>query len=269
MLFQLMPLSKLPVIPKISCSIVLAIAIAFSSGSDAAAQNSKPENVAAEDTVQHRIEIGAGGGITLNQFSKGQPHVSQNTGYIAGLSVNYKVFNNFSLQLEVNATQQGGRLLQFVDRTWIGLPESFETKNVTNSSYALNAIDIPLLVNYTFALKTTWKPSLYVGGSYSYTHNVTEHYQKTANLLPGEDIIATASGSKSSTSRFTTNRANLIVGANIKLPLTSKLLFLIDLRYMNGLTPAIKKFSYMDKVGFGTDLRTNSFVSKLGIIYPL
>ncbi len=236
-----------------------------------AAQNVK-KNVksnVAPDSLENRFEIGITGGLSLNQFTKGQPHTSLNTGYTAGLSVNYKLFKNISLQLEANSLQQGGRMLLFRDDTRLGLPESFETKNVTNSSYALNSIEIPLLINYTFKIRPTWSPSVYVGGSYAHTYNVTESYQKTGDLLPGEDIIVTASGSKNVTSSFNGGRINLIVGANIKLPLTSRLLLLIDMRYLEGLTSAIDNYSYMSKIGFGSDLRTNSFLSKVGIILPL
>lgn len=254
---------------KFSCAALFFIAIVCFKTDVATAQSLTKKAVSNKDSLMKRFEIGLNGGMSFNQFTKGQPHAGKNTGYTAGLSVNYKIISNFSLQLEVNALQQGGSLVQFVDKTWLGLPESFETKNVTNSSYALNSIDIPLLINYTINIKPAWKPAVYAGAGYSYTYNVTENYQKTGNLLAGEDIIATASGSRNSTSRFKTNRANLIVGANIKLPLTDKLMFLIDMRYMRGVTSAIENYSYMDKTGFGTDLRTNSFVSKIGVLYAL
>ncbi|WP_262510936.1 porin family protein [Pedobacter cryoconitis] len=208
-------------------------------------------------------------GLSLNHFTKGQPQTGQNTGYTAGISVNYKLVKEISLQLEVNALQQGGSMIRFKDDTRLDLPESFETKNVKNSSYKLNSIEIPLLLNYTFKIKPLWKPSVYAGGSYAYTYNVNESYQKTGNLLPGEDIIATVSDSQNATNLFNASRFNLIVGANLKLPLTSRFLLLIDMRYLNGLSSARDKYSYMEKVGFGTNIRTNSFLTKLGIIMPL
>jgi len=227
------------------------------------------QNKEAQDSLKNRIEIGAAGGFSLNQFTTGQPHTGSNMGYAAGLSVNYKLYKDISVQLELNSLQQGGRMIRFKDDTRIGLPESFETKNVTNSSYTLNSIEVPLLINYTFKIKPSWKPSAYIGASYAYTFNVTERYQKTGNLLPGEDIIATVSDSQNATSSFNASRLNFIIGANLKLPLTSKLLLLLDMRYLNGLTPAREHYSYMDKIGFGSDIRTNSFLSKIGIIMPL
>ena len=221
------------------------------------------------DTTQTRFEVGFAGGLAVNNFLSGQPHTGSNTGYTAGLSVNYKVFKNISLQLEANFLQQGGRLILFKDDTRLGLPESLETKNVTNSSYTLNSVEVPVLVNYTFPVKQAWKPSLYIGGSYVNTLNANEKYQKTGDLLPGEDIIATISGSRNSTASFNTSKVNFIIGANLKLPLTAKLLLLIDMRYLNGLTPSRENYSYMDKVGFGTDVRANSFVSRIGLIMPL
>jgi len=253
------------------CVYFLAFFLTLSLTDIAAAQQvaEHKKNNTPPDSLKNRFEIGINGGLSLNQFTKGQPHTSLNTGYTAGLSLNYKLFNHISLQVEVNSLQQGGRLLRFLDDTSLGLPESFETKNVTNSSYALNSIEIPLLINYTFKIKPTWAPTIYVGGSYAHTYNVTENYQKTGDLLPGEDIIVTASGSRNVTSSFNGGRINLIFGANIKLPLTSRLLLLIDMRYLEGLTSAVDNYSYMSKIGFGSALRTNSFLSKVGIILPL
>lgn len=225
--------------------------------------------ITSSDTAGSKFEIGASAGLSFNRFTKGQPHTGENTGYIAGLSINYKLIKSVSLQLEANFLQQGGRTVTFKDDTRFGLPESFETINVTNSTFKLNSIEIPLLINYTFEIRQTWKPSVYLGGSYAYAYNVTESYQKTGNLLPGEDIIATAAGTRDATNQFNSSRVNFIVGANVKLPLTSKLALLIDLRYLNGLSPVRENYSYMEKAGFGSDIRSNSLISKIGVVLPL
>lgn len=135
--------------------------------------------------------------------------------------------------------------------------------------YVLNSIEIPLLVNYTFNLKQTWKPAIYTGASFAHIFNVTENYQKTGDLLAGEDIIATANGSQNVTGVFKSNRLNFIVGGNIKLPLYARLQLLLDFRYLIGVTAVKDNYSYMDKAGFGTDVRTNSFISKIGIVFPV
>jgi hypothetical protein len=221
------------------------------------------------DSLQNRYEIGVAGGFNLNRFTKGQPQTGFNTGYNAGISLNYHVYKQLSLQLEANYLQQGGQMISFKDDTRIGLPESFSTKNVKNSSYTLNSIEVPLLVNYTIKIKPSWRPSFYVGASYAHTFNVTENYQKTGNLLPGEDIIATVTGKQNTTSLFNSNRFNFITGANVKLPLTSKFKLLLDFRYLTGLTTARENYSYMEKVGFGSNIRTNSFVSRVGVVMAL
>ncbi|QNK62174.1 PorT family protein [Pedobacter sp. PAMC26386] len=258
-------------ISRFLCLFLLTINAFLFLNNTASAQNSKEAGKHSKfsDSLKLRLEIGISAGLSLSKFTKGQPQTGSNTGYTAGISVNYKLEKGVSFQLEVNALQQGGRMIRFKDDTRYGLPESFETKNVKNSSYTLNSIEVPLLINYTFKIKPLWKPSLYIGGSYTYTYNVNEKYQKTGNLLPGEDIIATVSNSQNATNLFNTSRLNLIVGANLKLPLTSRFSLLVDMRYLNGLTTAREKYSYMDKIGFGTNIRTNSFLTKLGIVMPL
>lgn len=215
------------------------------------------------------LEVGVAGGFSLNRFTKEQPQTGFNTGYTAGLLVSYRLVKDISLQLEVNSLQQGGQLIRFKDDTRFDIPESFDSKNVKNSSYKLNSIEIPVLIQYTFKLKQSWKPSVYAGGSYAYTYNVTEKYQKTGDLLPGEDIIATVSGSQSVNDMFNKTRFNLIVGANIKLPLVDQLMLLVDFRYLKGISPAREDYSYMEKIGFGSNIRTNSFLSRIGITMPL
>lgn len=218
---------------------------------------------------QNKLEIGLTGGLSLNSFTKEQPQTGLNTGFTGGAFVNYKVYKGLGLQLEANFLQQGGQMIRFKDDTRIGLPETFETKNVKNSSYQLNSVEIPLLVNYTFNIKPAWRPAFYLGGSYAYTFNVTENYQKTGDLLPGEDIIATVKGSQNVTGVFKTSRVNFIAGANVKLPLTSRLMLLLDFRYLTGLTTARENYSYIDKEGFGRSVGTNAFISKIGLVLPI
>ncbi|RYY08071.1 MAG: PorT family protein [Sphingobacteriaceae bacterium] len=235
----------------------------------AAQQKVKKQDIKQTFFSQNQLEVGVSGGLSLNSFATAQPQSGFNTGITAGLSVNYKFFKGLGLQLEADFLQQGGQLIRFKDDTRYGLPESFETKNVKNSSYILNSIEIPLLVNYTFNIKQTWEPTIYTGASFAHTFNVTENYQKTGDLLAGEDIIATANGSQNVTGVFKSNRVNFIAGGNIKLPLYARMQLLLDFRYLAGITAIKNNYSYMDKAGFGTDVRTNSFISKIGIIVPV
>jgi hypothetical protein len=229
---------------------------------------SKIDTASVESTTS-KFEIGIAGGFTVNKFSNGQPQTGINTGYVAGLLVTYNVYKQFSIQLEAEFIQQGGQLLTFKDDTRFGLPEGFMTKNVKNSSVHLNSLNIPLLLRYSIPLRKDWKPSIYIGGTYAYNFNVTARYQKTGDLLPGEDIISTVSDSENVTGSYNRDRINLLIGADLRLPLFSKVKLLLDFRYLAGATPARESYSYMEKVGFGSDIRSNSFVSKLGLIIPV
>jgi hypothetical protein len=88
-------------------------------------------------------------------------------------------------------------------------------------------------------------------------------------LLPGEDIIATVRGNQAVEGRFESFRFNLIAGAGLELPLTSAMNLLVDFRYVHGLTAAQKKYSYMEKAGFGTNVYSSSFISRIGVSIPL
>jgi len=249
---------------KSRCTILSVFIVFWFITASAFAQ--KATEIIISTVYQPKIELGVAGGLSLNYFNTGQPQTGLNTGYVGGASINYHIYKGLGLQLEANYLQQGGTLISFKDDTGLGLPESFESKNVKNSSYKLNSIEIPLLINYAFKLRKSWWPSLYMGGSYAYAFNVTENYQKTGDLLPGEAIISTVSGNQNSTELFKSTRYNLIAGANFKLPLVSKLMLLLDFRYLAGLTAVRDNYSYMEKVGFGTDVRTNSFISKVGVV---
>ncbi|RZL14733.1 MAG: PorT family protein [Pedobacter sp.] len=261
------PLLHSNAIPKFLRAFTLCFFILFSATNSSIAQN-EPDTARHEFTAL-KFEIGISGGLSVNSFTRGQPQTGTNTGYAAGLSLNYRVYRQWSIQVEANFLQQGGQLLSFKDDTKLGLPESFTTKNVKNSSVHLNSLDIPLLIKYTIPLKKDWKPAFYIGGSYAYNFNVVENYQKTGNLLPGEDVIATVSDSENVTSQYSRDRLNLIVGADLQLALFNKVKLLLDFRYVSGVTPAREHYSYMEKIGFGTNIRSNSFVSKLGFIIPI
>lgn len=256
--------------PDFACYFIFnVVTIVFLSNVSIAQSRFKRQDKKLSYFLQNKFEVGLSGGLSLNHFTQEQPQTGFNTGATAGLLVHYKVYKGFGIQLEANWLQQGGQMIRFKDDTQLGLPESFETKNVKNSSYLLNSIEIPLLINYTFKIKQTWKPTLYTGGSFAHNFNVTENYQKTGDLLAGENIIATAQGSQNVTSAFKSNRLNFIVGSNIKLPLYANILLMLDFRYLIGLTTARENYSYMDKAGFGSDVRSNSFISKIGIILPI
>lgn len=255
---------------KIASNVLFNVAVIILSTNVLIAQNPIKENIKAlSNPAFDKFEVGVSGGLSLNSFTTSQPQTGFNTGAAAGLSINYKFFRGLGVQLEANFLQQGGQLISFKDDTRYGLPESFETKNVKNSSYILNSIEIPLLLNYTFKLKQSWKPTIYTGGSFAHTFNVTENYQKAGDLLAGEGIIATANGSQNVTGVFKSNRLNFIAGGNVKLPLYANIQLLLDFRYLIGLTPVRENYSYMDKAGFGSDVRTNSFISKIGIVIPV
>jgi hypothetical protein len=261
------PLLHSNAIPKLLRAFTICSFILFLASNSSIAQD-KPDT-SSHELTDPKFEVGISGGLSINHFSKGQPQTGTNTGYAAGLSLNYKVYSHWSIQVEANFLQQGGQLLSFKDDTKLGLPESFATKNVKNSSVHLNSLDIPLLIKYTVPLRRDWKPGFYIGGSYAYNFNVVENYQKTGNLLPGEDVVATVSDSENVTSQYNGDRLNLIVGLDLQLALFNKVKLLLDFRYVSGVTPAREHYSYMEKIGFGSKIRSNSFISKLGLIIPI
>ena len=248
------------------CLLLTACSIVFFQNTCIAQKKTKPVTTRVSTG---KFEVGFAGGLSVNRFSRSQPQTGFNVGYTTGLSFGYRVYNGFSVQAEVNFLQQGGQLVTFKDDTQLGLPESFSTKNVKNSSISLNSLEFPLLFKYTFPIKQTWKPAVYIGGSYAYNYNATDNYQKTGNLLPGEDLIATVTDRQNSTHLYNKGRVNLVLGGSVQLPLYKRFKLLVDFRYLQGLSPARENYSYIDKVGFGSDIRSNSFISKLGIVLPL
>jgi hypothetical protein len=237
-------------------------------GSQAMAQEAVPAPAAGQGASAYKLTVGAVSGGVVNRFT-GQPQTGLNTGYTGGLFANYKVPGNFSLQLEGNYLQQGGQLITFKDDTRYGQEESFSSKNVKNSSYKIHSLEIPLLVQYAFDVKQSWRPALYLGGSAALNMGVTERYQKTGDLLTGEDIVATVRGHQVVEGQFEGTRFNFVAGTSLQLPLFSKLQLLLDCRYLLGLTPARKDYSYMEKVGFGTDVRSSSFIGRIGVAFPV
>jgi len=267
MLSSLISMLHSRAIRKICYAFTLFTALTLSLNNTCFAQSNADSSALANSSA--KFELGIAGGLSVNQFTDGQPQTGTNTGFVVGLSLDYKIYKQWSLQVEANFLQQGGQLLTFKDDTRLGLPESFATKNVRNSSVHLNSLDIPLLIKYTVPLQKDWVPQFYAGGSYAYNFNVSDNYQKSGNLLPGEDVIATVSDSENVSRYYKKDRLNLIVGADLHLELFSNLKLLLDFRYVSGVSPARKHYSYMEKVGFGSDIRSNSFISRIGLILPI
>ena len=251
------------------CSIYLGIfATSISLLQSQAAVAQQVTTIADRDSTKTLIQLGLSAGVSFNSFN-GQPQSGQQNGYTIGVSAFHEFYKNLGVQVELNWLQQGGQLISFKDDTRIGLPESFSTKNVRNSSVSLNGVEVPVLIRYSFPLKKAWFPAVYGGASYVYNANAVDHYQKTGSLLPGEDIIATVTDTETLSSQYKTSRANMIVGAVVQMPLFDRIKLSIDFRYLRGLSAARSNYSYMGKEGFGTDISSNSFISKVGIVMPL
>lgn len=215
-----------------------------------------------------RFQVGAAAGANLNFFTAEQPQTGFSAGINAGASVQYRLPHRFTAQVEVNYLQQGGQILRWKDDTRFGMPDLFTFKNVKNSYYTLHSLELPVLLKKSFFLsRLGWTPSVYAGGSVAFTLSATERYRKTGNMLEGEYIPATVTGYQDAQLQFEEYRYNGIVGAALEVPLSRNWSLQTDTRFLTGLTPALRKFSYVELAGFGTDVRSNTLLTRIGVVH--
>ncbi len=212
-------------------------------------------------------QLQATAGSSVNYFTDEQPHRFNTTGYNAQVGINYNSNKHWSIFSEVGIAGTGGGLVSFQDDTYLGFDPTITFKNTKQSQYMIHAIDGKIGGGYTFNLKEGWKIKLYAAPSLSLNIGEWEKYEKTGYLaLPknasSPGIIGTISN-RQYTDKFQPYWYSIVGGTQIEIPF-HKQFFLVDFRFVNGVSPVIFDYSYLNTPGIQGNLRTNSFRVSLG-----
>lgn len=244
------------------CKIYFLLLITLCLGSNAFAQNAKPD-------PRWRFEMNAG--TVVNYFTNEQPQTGLNVGGVANLRLNYATSKHFGLYVETGYAGNGGSLLKFTDMSYLGFDPTITYKNVKNSSYLLHSLVSGMGLYYQTYYDNNWSLKIYAAPTFNVILGETEQYQKTGNLLAGVDnfkgIIATINGNQY-IDKFSPYWVGYHSGFQFTFPLKNKNELSVDFRFNGGITPVLKDYSYIDVPGVTGDLRTESGQVTLGYTLP-
>ena len=203
-------------------------------------------------------------GISVNNFTYDQPHNGMNLGYTGGGFIDRTLGtkNRLRLRLNLGYTGAGGQLTTFKDDTRYGFDNMFTFKNAKQSSYLLHSVDSWLSLFYQKQTKNDWKYYVGLGAGMENKFFETERYQKTGEFITG--IYGTVQDQQF-TNRFENYWFNGNLTAGIELPTSKKVNFIIEARYLYGLTAARNNYSYIEFDGVMGEVRTNAFQLTLGV----
>ncbi len=205
------------------------------------------------------IYFGAKAGISLSQFSRTQPHITEKVGLTGGVFAEYAFSDKFSVRVEGNYLQQGSRLVRFSDNTRFGDFSEFSVFT-TNNHFTTHNVDIPLLAKYKFISLGSMDLSLIIGPSVGINIGATNNFERTYH---NSQVFLTVNGYEDISSEFETLYYNAVGGITGEINSGGKTYF-VDLRYYYGITPAKKGYSYVDLFDVQGDLTSYSVALTFG-----
>jgi hypothetical protein len=216
-----------------------------------------------------RLQVTAGS--SFNYFTDEQPHTGINVGLTSHLQLNYALPKHFSLFAETGYAGTGGTLTSFKDDTWLGFPSTITFQNVKQSSYIIHSLESSVGAAYSFDVKGSWSVKVYVAPTLNVTLSEWESYEKTGNLLTtiadSRGVIGTISGNQY-VDKFEPYWWGVTGGLQFNLPIKKLQAWVLDFRFVNGLSPVLFNYSYIGTQGIQGNLRTNSFRVGLGYSIP-
>ncbi len=243
-----------PAISSVFFTATLAISSCFLVGS-AQAQDADTDTSAEGKSIY----FGAKAGITLSQFSRTQPHITEKIGLTGGIFAEYAFSDKFSVRVEGNYLQQGSRLVRFSDNTRFGDFSEFAVFT-TDNHFTTHNVDIPVLAKYKFLSLGAMNLSLLVGPSIGINIGATSNFERTYH---NSQTFLTVSGFEDISSEFERLYYNAVGGVTGEINAGGKTYF-VDLRYYYGITPAKKGYSYVDLFDVQGDLTSYSIALSFG-----
>lgn len=208
-------------------------------------------------------------GMQANYFTDEQPHSAVAVGFNGQFRINYAFKKKWGVFAEGGYAGNGGVLVSFTDATNLGFDPTIQFKNTKQSAFLIHSLESSLGLSYRETLKAGWKIRLYAAPQLAINLGEWEHYEKTGYMitpLPGQTpVIGTIEG-RQYTDYFDPYWFNIMGGVQLELPVKRNA-FLIDFRFVNGITPVRWDYSYIHSPGIQGNIRNNSF--RLGVGYLL
>jgi hypothetical protein len=245
---------------------ILVFLLLFLSGG-LSAQNNSSESDSDQDKggeQQERIDLGIKFGTVLSQFSEEQPYTNVSQGIMGGCFLAYNFSNVFSLQIEGNYIQQGGRNNRFDIPAFQGLENWYQMK-LENQEIIMHNIEVPLLAQFSIALKEG-AFSLGVGPAFSYnlgTGTLTE-----GTVFASEtNEFHTFKEEENISSVINSYEYSAIGSLKFEYLAFGNYSFFVEGRYKYGLSDVYEGYSYVRIPQIQADLKNHYMAFALGFSF--
>ncbi|MEF8812151.1 MAG: porin family protein [Bacteroidales bacterium] len=214
------------------------------------------------DSEASGIPINFGGkfGATLSQFTDQQPYTNNAQGYTGGAFVRYNFSQLFSLQLEANYSQQGGRITRFDVPDYYGLEGSWYDFKVENQYLRMHNLEAPLLAQFSFDLEGN---SLIINLGPAFSYNVHSGILSEGTVFSGREFH-TYTGEENVSSIINSYEYSAIGGIGFEFDVSPDMFLTVDARYKYGINPVYEGYSYIGIPQIQGDLKNHSLYFTLG-----
>lgn len=206
------------------------------------------------------ISFGGKFGATLSQFTDQQPYTNNAQGYTGGAFFRYNFSQLFSLQLEANYSQQGGRITNFNVPEYYGLEDSWYDMKVENQYLRMHNVEVPLLAQFSINLEDN-RLKINLGPAFSY--NMHSGILSEGTVFSGKEFH-TYTGEENVSSIINSYEYSAIGGIGFEFDVSPDMFLTVDARYKYGINPVYEGYSYISIPQIQGDLKNHSLYFTLG-----
>ena len=182
------------------------------------------------------LYYGVKGGANYTYFYSSQPHTAGNTGYSAGFTVEMRRYRRIFIVSGISYVKEGGRYVQIVDNGF-----RYFDSYVASNNISLHNIDIPLMARIFLRDGKKFLPYIYFGPSLLMNLQVSNDFERTLYLTPGQLTFAGYSDISSEFKQFSAS-FNLGIGSEVLIANQS---ILFEVAYRHGLSPVSSAYSFL------------------------
>lgn len=182
------------------------------------------------------LYYGVKGGANYTYFYSTQPHTSGNTGYSAGFTVEMRRYRRIFIVSGISYVKEGGSYVQIVENGF-----QYFDSYVASNNISLHNIDVPLFARIFLRDGKKFLPYVFLGPSLNMNLKVSNDFERTLYLTPGQLTFSGYSDISSEFKQFS-GTMNLGIGSEVLIANQS---ILFEVAYRYGLTPVSSAYSFL------------------------
>lgn len=213
-------------------------------------------------STNSQLSFGVKLGSVVSTFTYEQPHNNIVLGLEGGAFMSYIFTENIGLQIEALYRQTGGRLLYF-DAPWLIGKNYWYNISAENQKFLIHNVSVPILFKYLLPLGDV-NAALLLGPDISYA--IGAQVIKEATVFTESGSFHTYTETENAYSKIEKVHIAATAGIGMEVPFANQVL-LINARYIFGITPVYKSYSYIGIPQITGDLSVHAVSLAVGLSF--